>query len=253
MKSFLSPNAIVSAIAVTALFVACGNHEAGSSNIAARKNPLFESGRLPFKAPAFDQLRDSDFRPAFDSGIRQQEAEIAAIAGDTATPTFDNTLVALEKSGQLLNYINSVFNLLTGANTDSLLQQVKEEEAPRLAAVHDAIFLNGKLFQRTQTLWEKRGQLSLDPESAWLLGYYRQQFQLAGAGRPTAPRLSMKRYNQEEATLEAKFSNKLLAANKAGALVTSRRGGILAGVPGCCACRICSPAMPRLRARMGNG
>ena len=139
-------------------------------------------------------------------GSRKQEAEIAAIAGDTAAPTFDNTLVALEKSGQLLNRINGVFNLLTGANTDSLLQQVKEEEAPRLAAVHDAIFLNGKLLQRIQALWEKRGQLSLDPESAYLLDYYRQQFQLAGAGLSDSAKAVMKSYNQEEATLMAKFS-----------------------------------------------
>jgi peptidyl-dipeptidase Dcp len=237
MKSFLSPNAILSAIAVTAsaiavtaLFVACGHHEAGSDNAAVRKNPFFEPGKLAFKAPAFDQIRDSDFRPAFDSGISQQMAEIAMIAGDTAAPGFDNTLVALEKSGQLLNRISGVFNLLTGANTDSLLQQVKEEEAPRLAAVHDAIFLNGKLLQRIQALWAKRGQLALDPESAYLLDYYRQQFQLAGAGLSDSAKAVMKGYNQEEATLMAKFSNKLLAANKAGALVTSRRED-LAGLP----------------------
>lgn len=223
MKSFLSTNAIASAIAAATLLVACGNHDAGNINIVVRNNPFFEPDKLSFKAPAFDQIRDSDFRPAFDSGIRRQMAEISMIADDTAAANFDNTLVALEKSGQLLSRINSVFDLLTGANTDSLLQQVKEEEAPRLAAVHDAIFLNGKLFQRIQALWDKRGQLSLDPESAYLLGYYRQQFQLAGTALPDSAKAVLKRYNQEEATLMAKFSNKLLAANQAGALVTSRR------------------------------
>jgi peptidyl-dipeptidase Dcp len=203
--------------------ISCNRKNTAEATATSAQNPFFQPSKLPFQAPAFDQIHDSDFRPAFDSGIRQQQAEIAAIAGDTAAPSFDNTLVALEKSGQLLARINGVFDLLTGANTDSVLQGVKEEEAPRLAAVHDAMYLNGKIFQRIQALWEMRKQLALDPESDYLLDYYYKEFQLAGAGLPDSVKVVMKSYNQEEATLMAKFSNKLLAANKAGALVTGRR------------------------------
>ena len=117
--------------------------------------------------------------------------------------------------------MNLIFNALSSADTDPALQQVQEEVAPKLAAHHDAIFLNGKLFERIETLYEKRDSLELDHESRRLLDYYHQQFVLAGAELSPADQAKLKKLNEEEATLSAQFTNKLLAATKAGALVVS--------------------------------
>ena len=182
-------------------------------------NPFFAPSTLPFQAPAFDKIKNSDFKPAIEEGIRQHLAEIEAIANNPAAPTFENTFVAMEKSGRLLNRVNGVFNLLTGANTNPELQKVEQEEAPKLSANNDAIYLNTKLFNRVETLYQKRNQLKLDPESKRLIEYYYENFTLAGAKLSEADKKSLKALNQEEASLRAKFGTQLLAATKAGALV----------------------------------
>ena len=110
---------------------------------ASRTNPLLTPSTLPFEAPPFDRIQDGDFLPAFEAGIGGQLDEIAAIADNPAAPTFENTLVALEKTGQLLERVSLVFNGLTSANTNPALQKVQQEVAPKLAAHDDAIFLNG--------------------------------------------------------------------------------------------------------------
>jgi len=188
---------------------------------AAQDNPLLTPSTLPFHAPPFDKIKDSDFQPAFEAGIKQQLAEVDAIANNPAPASFENTLVALEKSGQLLTRVSQIFNGLTSANTDPTLQKVQEAMAPKLAASQDAIFLNDKLFKRIQKIYAERRTLKLDPESHRLIEYYYQQFVMAGAKLSDADKAKLKQLNEEEATLSAKFVNQLLAANKAGALVVS--------------------------------
>lgn len=188
---------------------------------APRINPLMHVSTLPFHAPPFNKIKDSDFQPAIESGMRQQLAVINAIANSSAPPTFQNTLVAMEKSGQPLNRVMMVFNLLTSADTNPTLQKVQEEEAPKLAAHHDAIFLNKKLFARVKTIYDERDKLKLDPESMRLINYYYKKFVHAGANLSDADKTKLKQLNQEAATLSAQFVNKLLAATKAGALVVS--------------------------------
>jgi peptidyl-dipeptidase Dcp len=189
----------------------------------ARQNPLLTPSTLPFQAPEFNTIRDSDFQPALEEGMRQQRAEVEKIADNPAPPTFQNTFVALERSGQLLTRVNLIFNGLTGANTDDALQKVQEEEAPKLAAVQDAIFLNDKLFERVQTVYNERSRLNLDPESRRLVEFYYQQFVLAGAKLSAADKATLKKNNEEEATLVAKFTNQLLGAAKDGALVVKNK------------------------------
>ncbi|MGH7194665.1 MAG: dipeptidyl carboxypeptidase II, partial [Candidatus Saccharimonadales bacterium] len=118
-----------------------------------RTNPFLAPSTLPFQAPAFNKIKDSDFKPAIEAGMKQQLEEVEKIADNPAAPTFENTLVALEKTGQLLLRVNTVFNLLTGANTDPALQKVQEAVAPQLAAHQDAIYLNSKLFKRIQAVY----------------------------------------------------------------------------------------------------
>src|SRR3954470_20368199 len=108
-------------------------------------NPLLTPSTLPFQAPPWDKIKSTDFAPAFDDAIAQHDREIAAIAADAAEPTFDNVLVALEKSGQTLTRVQLNFNVVAGANTDDTLQALEEAIAPKLAAHQDSIYLNARL------------------------------------------------------------------------------------------------------------
>ncbi|HKT32454.1 MAG TPA: peptidyl-dipeptidase Dcp [Gammaproteobacteria bacterium] len=192
-----------------------------TSDDTAQSNPFFAPSTLPFQAPPFDKITDSDYLPALEAGMQRQSAEVQSIADNPAPPTFANTLVALEESGQLLTRVMRTFNLMTGANTDPVLQKVEEDVAPKLAANQDEIFLNTKLFERVETIYRERDRLKLDPESQRLIWYYYQQFVLAGARLSPADKSRLKQLNEEDAALGAKFSNQLLAASNAAALVVN--------------------------------
>jgi len=194
----------------------------GNANFSSA-NPFFAPSTLPFQAPAFDKIKNGDFKPAMEEGIRQHLAEIQKIADNPAAPTFENTLVAMEKSGRLLNRVNAVFNLLTGANTNVELQKVEQEEAPKLSANNDATYLNTKLFKRVETVYQKRNALKLDAESKRLVEHEYENFVLAGARLSESDKENLKKLNQEEASLRAKFGNQLLAGTKAGALVVDSK------------------------------
>lgn len=185
------------------------DHSAFSSD-----NPFAKESTLPFHAPPFDKIEDSDFMPAIDEGMRRQAAEVDKIANNSAAPTFDNTIVALEKSGALLDRTTLAFFALTGANTDDTLQHVEQVEAPRMAAHQDSIYLNDKLFKRVATLYDKRDSLDLDPESQRLLGKYYDAFVHAGAKLSDADKAKLRDINKQLSSLSATFTQKLLAANK---------------------------------------
>ncbi len=191
---------------------------AGNSADSASSNPLLTASTLPFQAPPFDKIKDSDYEPAFEEGMKQQLAEMEKIANNSDAPTFENTFVAMEKSGVLLQRVNNIFNTVTGANTDSVLQKTQEEVAPKLAAHQDAIHLNAKLFKRIEAIYNNRAQLKLDPESARLVEYDYLEFVLAGAKLSDSDKVTLKKFNEQLASLSAKYTNQLLAAAKAGAL-----------------------------------
>ncbi len=190
------------------------------------ENPFYTPSQLPFHAPPFDKIKDSDYQPAIEAGIAQQLHEVQAIAENPAPPTFDNTLVAMEKSGQLLQRVMAVFEGVSGANTNPVLQKVDEAEAPKLAALRDAIYLNEPLFQRVSAIYEKRDSLNLDPESRRLVEYYYERFVHAGARLSATDKAKLKQLNEEEATLSNDFKNKLLAATKAGAYATTDKAAL---------------------------
>ncbi|HET6345108.1 MAG TPA: peptidyl-dipeptidase Dcp [Myxococcota bacterium] len=189
-----------------------------TSQAMTRSNPLLTPSPLPYQVPPFDQIRDSDFQEAFEAGIREQLAEVRAIADDPSPPTFENTLEALERSGGLLSRVNMAFSALAGANTNDVLQKLSEDIAPQLAAIQDAIFLNAKLFARIDALHAGRDRLSLDAEAKHLLEVQHRAFELAGARLAEAEKERLKALNAEEAALGAKFTNQLLAAAKARGL-----------------------------------
>ena len=186
---------------------------------STRPNPLLTASTLPFQAPPFDAIADTDFRDAFDQGMRLHRREVDAIANQTAAATFENTFVALERSGQTLMRVSSIFNVLASANTNDTLQQLQQDVAPKLAAHYDAILLNPKLFARVEAVLADPASRDLDTESTRLLDVQHQRFVLAGARLSDDDKAALMRLNKEEATLGAEFLAKLLAATKDGALV----------------------------------
>lgn len=196
-----------------------------------RANPLLTPSPLPYGAPPFDRIQDADFKPAFEAGIEQNLAEIAAIAESTEPPTFENTLVALERTGQALTRVNLAFNGLSSANTNPALQALQEEVAPKLAALDDAIFLNGKLFARVEAIWQQRAALKLAGQDLRLAEYYYKRFVRAGAKLSDADKGTLKALNEEDASLGAKFTNMLMAATKAGALTTTTQADLAGLTP----------------------
>lgn len=193
------------------------------------ENPFFAASQLPFQAPRFDVISESDYVPAIAAGIQQKLAEVEKIANNPAEPTFDNTFVALEKSGALLTRTMNVFGAMTSANTSDALQKLDEETSPKLAALNDAIMLNSKLFARIKAIYDRRDSLNLDAESLRLVEVTYKNYVLAGANLSDADKTQLKALNQEAATLSTQFTNKLLAASKNGALAITDKS-LLAGL-----------------------
>jgi peptidyl-dipeptidase Dcp len=214
-------------VAMTAVLAACAQapqkpEPAKAAAVAPAPqhvNPFLAASTLPFQAPPFDKITDADYQPAIEEGMRQQIAEVDKIANDPSPPTFENTYVALEKTGTLLYRVMAVFNGVSGANTNDILQKLQETEAPKLAAHQDAIYLNGKLFARIDAVYNERAKLKLDPESLRLIEVVHANFVRAGAKLSAADKSKLEALNKEESSLSAAFINKLLAAAKAGALV----------------------------------
>ena len=188
------------------------------------ENPFYTASSLPFHAPPFDKIKDEDYQPAIEAGMARQLAEVRAIAGNSAAPTVENTLVPLEKSGALLDRAMQAFNGVTGANTNPTLQAAKSALAPKLAAQQDAIYLNAKLFARVSALHESRELGGLDAESKRLLEVTYDEFVHAGARLSEADKEKLRKLNEESSTLSDMFSKRLLAANAAGAYVAPTPG-----------------------------
>jgi peptidyl-dipeptidase Dcp len=182
-------------------------------------NPFAAASTLPYQAPRFDVIKDGDYQPGFDAGMREQITEIQSIANNPAAPTFDNTIAAMERSGRMLDRVSNTFFGVVQANTNPVLDKVQTIEAPKLAAHTDAIFLDAKLFQRVKTLYDGRAGLKLEPEALQVLTLYYRQFVHAGALLSDKDKTALKALNKEDASLETQFQQELIAAAKAGALV----------------------------------
>ena len=186
-------------------------------------NPFAAPSAQPYGLPDFAAVRDEDYLPAVLAGMAQQRAEVEAVVTDTAEPTVENTLEALERSGRLLDRALSAFYVRYGADSTPALQDVEAEIAPLLAAHSDAIWLDGRLHARVEALAsrvEAEG-VSLTPDTAWLLHRTRTRFARAGVGLDDAAKDRLRALNAELTSLEATFGRKLLAgANAAAVLVT---------------------------------
>ncbi|HEY1951465.1 MAG TPA: M3 family metallopeptidase, partial [Gemmatimonadaceae bacterium] len=217
LSTLLPATAIAAACAPTTSPTTAGL--APSPATVSATNPFFVESNLPYHAPRFDVIRNEDYQPALEEGMRRQIAEIEAIARQTTPPTFDNTIVAMEKSGAILTRASKAFFGVIGANTNDTLQKVQEIEAPKLAAHNDAIYLNDQLYQRVKSIYDRRQSLGLTPEQLALVERYNRDFVRSGAQLSESDKVRMRELNKELSELSTDFSKKLLAGTKASALV----------------------------------
>jgi len=186
-------------------------------------NPLLKESTLPYHLPPFDQIKDEHFVPAMEAGMRDQLKEVDAVANNPEKPTFENTVVALERTGRSLDRAERTFSNLNACNTNPALQKIDKEMAPKLSAHRDAIHLNGKLFARIQQLYDNRDKLGLDPESAYLLERYYKDFVRAGAKLSDSDKEKLKKINVELATLQTQFEQNVLKEKNASSIVVDRK------------------------------
>jgi peptidyl-dipeptidase Dcp len=218
----ISVLAVASAAATGCSVMPSAMRSTPSPAAASGSNPFFVESSLPYHAPRFDLIRNEDYQPALEEGMRRQLAEIDSIAKQTRPPNFVNTIVAMEKSGALLTRASKAFFGVIGANTNDTLQKVQSIEAPKLAAHSDAIYLNDQLYQRVKSIYDRRAESGFTPEQMALVERYNRDFVRAGAKLTEPDKIHMRSLNQELSKLSTDFSNKLLAGTKAGALVVDK-------------------------------
>lgn len=215
------PSFFIILLAGSMLLSACRKTDSQSNKMT--DNPLFSPSSLPFEAPDFDAINVDHFRPAFEAGMEKEIEEIEAIASNTEPPTFENTIVAMEKSGVLLRRTQSVFYNLTSAHTNDKIQEIQKEMAPRLSAHSDNILLNAELFDRVKTLYEKREELDLDEPALKLLEDAYRDFVRAGAQLTEDEKQRMREINERISTLTTEFQENLLEITKERAVVVDAK------------------------------
>lgn len=193
------------------------------STTAQIMNPFFQASPLQYQYPQFDKIKDSDFAPAFDRGMADNSKEIEAIANNPAAPTFDNTIIAMEKAGQILGRATTVFYNYSSTITNDTLDKLDAEYSPKFAAHFDSVYLNDKLFARIKTLYNSRDKLGLDAQGVRLVERYYTDFVRSGANLTEAQKTRIKAINGEMATLTTQFSQNVLAeVNDSAIIVTDR-------------------------------
>ena len=229
------PLALALAVALTTSLAACSQSNAdsvestesasqdGTAVNEVTSNPFFAESTLPLLYPAFDKITDADFGPGFDRGMAEHLKEVDAIADNSQAPTFENTIIALEKSGEILNRTSTVFFSLVGADTNDTRKAIQADYAPKLSAHRDAISLNPKLFERIQTLYDTRDSLGLDAQGVRLIERYHTELVRSGAKLPEADKVRLKEINTELANLSTSFNQNVLAEVNASAITVDTK------------------------------
>jgi peptidyl-dipeptidase Dcp len=221
---------ILTLVAVGLLFAACAKTSETPAEATATDNPFFAEYDTPFKVPPFDIIKPEHFIPAYEKGMEQQKAEIENLANNAEAPTFDNTIVSLDRAGKLLSDVSRVFGGLSGANTNDELKAIQKEMAPRLAAHRDEINLNKKLFERIKAVYEQRDELNLTDEQMYLLENLYKRYVRSGANLNDEDQAKLKEINQKMSTLGVQFGQNLLAETNEFKLVIENEED-LAGLP----------------------
>ncbi|MBN2409718.1 MAG: M3 family metallopeptidase, partial [Candidatus Aminicenantes bacterium] len=212
------------------LFGSCSQKSETPAAATATGNPFFSEYDTPFKVPPFDLIKPEHFIPAYEKGMEQQKAEIEGLVKNPEAPTFENTVVALDRSGKLLSEVSRVFGGLNGANTNDDLKAIQKEMAPRLAAHQDEINLNKELFARIKAVTEERGDLNLNDEQMFLLENLYKRYVRSGADLSDEDQAKLRKINQELSKLGVQFGQNVLAETNAYKLVIENEAD-LAGLP----------------------
>src|SRR6266700_1494069 len=224
VKSTSTQSALCAVLAMThivVISVTAQTPPVQNSNVEG--NPLLTESSLPYHVPPFDRIKDEHFAPAMEKGMREELKQVEMVANNSEKPTFENTIVALERTGRLLDRAERTFDNLNACNTNPTLQKIETEMAPKLAAHRDAIHLNSKLFARVQELYDNRDKLGLDPESAYLLERYYKDFVRAGAKLSDPDKEKLKKMNAELATLQTDFEQNVLKERNASSVVVDTK------------------------------
>lgn len=220
----------MAAMAAVLWGAACGGSSSdGAADAAAtdaEANPLVTRSTLPYELPPFDRIEDAHYRPAFERGMAEQLTEIEAIVGVREAPTLENTLVPLERSGELLTRVESVFFILSSADTNDAMDEIRSEMAPKLAAHRDRILLNSELYARVKALYDQRDALDLDAESRRLIEKYYTDFVRAGAELSETEQARVQEINAELAGLQTSFSQNVLDEVNAAAVIVESRDAL---------------------------
>src|SRR6184192_4447834 len=208
---------------ITAFSLLAQNSSAQNSSPMPADNPFLVESALPYHLPPFDRIKDEHFVPATETGMQEQLKEVDVIAANAEKATFDNTVVALERTGRLLDRVQRTFSNLNAADTNPARQKIDTELAPKLSTHRDAILLNSKLFARIQELYSNREKLGLDPESSYLLERYYKDFVRAGAKLSDPDKEKLKKINSELATLQTQFEQNVLKEKNASSIVVDRK------------------------------
>ncbi|MDE2561370.1 MAG: M3 family metallopeptidase [Sphingomonadales bacterium] len=182
-----------------------------------------QASTLPFEAPDFSKIKDSDYQPAIEQGIAIQKAEVAQIANNPEAPTFDNTIVALEKSGRMLTRVYNVFSAVQAADTNDTLDKIDSATSPQLAGLRDSILLDDKLFARVRAIYDARESLGLAPDQLQLLKITYDSMVHNGALLSAADKATLKGINEKISSLSTDFGQKLTAGTRDGALIVANK------------------------------
>ncbi len=216
MKPFFLP---ICAMTVAAAALADGPSGNNTARTPMAENPFAQASTLAYELPPFDRIHDADFMPAYEAGMTEELREVATIAHDPRPPSFDNTIVALERSGETLRRVDNTFARLNACNTNARMQEVDSQMAPRLTAHADAIELDPALWTRVNALYARRASLGLDPEQSQLLARYHTEMVRAGARLTGARQTRLRALNQRIATLSTRFKQNVLKATADSAVV----------------------------------
>ncbi|MGL5046823.1 MAG: M3 family metallopeptidase [Shewanella sp.] len=224
MHKCLVAIAITATLAGGLTMTGCNQQTSATNAVTAQiSNPLLQASSLQYQAPNFNLIKDEHFKPALEQGIAENLQEMIAIANNPAAPTFDNTIVVMEKSGVLLSRASSVFYNLAGSNSNPELRKIQGEMAPKMAAHSDNINLNPALFARIEAIYNDRTNLGLTPEAVRLVEVYHQRFIMAGAKLTDEQKVKIRALNEEQSTLTNEFSQRLLRLTKEIAIVVDSK------------------------------
>jgi peptidyl-dipeptidase Dcp len=212
------------------IFVSCSQKSQEQSIQTALVNPFFEAWDTPFEVPPFDRIHEEHYMPAFKEGMMRHRQEIDAIVNNSEVPSFENTIVALDRSGVFLTRVDRVFGNMTGANTNEELQKIEQEVAPLLSKHNDDVNLNEGLFQRIKAVYEQKDSLDLNPEQKMLLEKTYKGFVRGGANLNEKEKARFREINEELSVLSVKFAKNVLDETNSYEMVIENEEA-LAGLP----------------------